>query len=224
VVARTWLSITVELVSGRGEEFWPRPGRIFAAARTHTFEQLGAAIDDAFARWDLAHLRLFTLADETPVCSFGIWEEPPDDAIDGDKVKLSRLALGEQFAYVFDMGDEWAHLCTVAEQRIDPLDQLGIVPMEPTAYWGWGDLPDQYGRRWNGDDGESRCPSARRSRWRSCRRSCRGGVHAGADNGDSRAPAGRRGAAGDRRQAALVAGANASVVAPDYRSSDRTSA
>jgi hypothetical protein len=158
VVARTWLSITVELVSGRGEEFWPRPGRIFAAARTHTFEQLGAAIDDAFARWDLAHLRLFTLADETPVCSFDIWEEPPDDAIDGDKAKLSRLAPGEQFAYVFDMGDDWAHLCTVAEQRIDPLEQVGIVPLEPTAYWGWGDLPDQYGRRWDGDDGESPVP------------------------------------------------------------------
>ncbi|MGW5666398.1 hypothetical protein [Micromonospora sp. NPDC003776] len=75
-VARRWLSIRVELVSGRGEDFWPRPGRIFAAVRAHTFEQLGAAIDDAFARWDLAHLRLFTLTDETAVCSFRVWDEP----------------------------------------------------------------------------------------------------------------------------------------------------
>lgn len=157
-MARTWLSIRVELVSGRGEDFWPRPGRIFAAARTHTFEQLGAAIDDAFARWDLAHLRLFTLADETPVCSFGVWEEPPDGAVDSDKTELSRLTPGEQLAYVFDMGDDWAHLCTVDEQRIDPLDQLGFVPTEPTPYWGWGNLPDQYGRRWDGDDGESPMP------------------------------------------------------------------
>jgi hypothetical protein len=29
-MARTWLSIRVELVSGRGTEYWPRPGRIFA--------------------------------------------------------------------------------------------------------------------------------------------------------------------------------------------------
>ena len=43
---RTWLSIRVDLVAGHGEHFWPRPGRIFAAARSHTFTQLAAAIDD----------------------------------------------------------------------------------------------------------------------------------------------------------------------------------
>ena len=36
VVARTWLSIRFELVSGRGEEFWPRPGRMVAGAGSHT--------------------------------------------------------------------------------------------------------------------------------------------------------------------------------------------
>lgn len=41
---------------------WPRPGRTLAAARTHTFAQLATAIDDAFARWDRAHLHEFTLA------------------------------------------------------------------------------------------------------------------------------------------------------------------
>jgi hypothetical protein len=29
---RTWLSIRVELIEGRGERYWPRPGRLFAAA------------------------------------------------------------------------------------------------------------------------------------------------------------------------------------------------
>ena len=29
-VARTWLSLTVELVEGAGFRFWPRPGRVFA--------------------------------------------------------------------------------------------------------------------------------------------------------------------------------------------------
>jgi hypothetical protein len=29
------------------------------------------------------------------------------------------------------------------------------MPDEPVPYCGWGDLPDQYGRRWDGDDGES---------------------------------------------------------------------
>src|SRR6266568_2900149 len=64
-MARTWLSIRVDLVEGRGERFWPRPGRVFAAARRHTFAQLAEAIDDAFARWDRAHLHDFTLADGT---------------------------------------------------------------------------------------------------------------------------------------------------------------
>jgi hypothetical protein len=49
-MARTWLSIRVELVSGHGAEFWPRPGRVFAAARSHSFGQLAEAIDVSFAR------------------------------------------------------------------------------------------------------------------------------------------------------------------------------
>jgi hypothetical protein len=48
-MARTWLSIRVDLIEGHGEQYWPRPGRIFAAARSHTFKQLADAIDDAFA-------------------------------------------------------------------------------------------------------------------------------------------------------------------------------
>ncbi len=44
------------------------------------------------------------------------------------------------------------------EQRIDPLDELGIVPTQPTAYWGWGEVPDQYGRRWDSGDGELPMP------------------------------------------------------------------
>ncbi len=94
-MARTWLSIRVDLVAGRGKDLWPRPGRIFAASRTHTFKQLADAIDDAFARWDRAHL------------------------------------------------------CTVGRERIDPVGALGILPDNPLPYWGWGDIPDQYRRRWD---------------------------------------------------------------------------
>ena len=62
-MARTWLPIRVDLIEGHGEQYWPRPGRIFAAVRSHTFKQLANAIDDAFARWDRSHLQEFTLAD-----------------------------------------------------------------------------------------------------------------------------------------------------------------
>jgi hypothetical protein len=150
-----------ELVSGRGDAFWPRPGRIFAAARTHTFRQFATAIDDAFARWGRAHLHLFTLADKTEVSPMNWWDgDEPDGMLDGDRTTLAKLKPGDQFAYVFDLGDDWAHLCTVGEKRIDPADQLGIVPDKPLAYWGWGSMPDQYGRRWDGDDGESEVPKS----------------------------------------------------------------
>ncbi|MFE3784667.1 hypothetical protein ACFXPA_41560 [Amycolatopsis sp. NPDC059090] len=52
----------------------------------------------------------------------------------------------------------WADPCTVAPQRIDPLEQLGIEPEQPLPYWGWGAIPDQYGRDWDGDDGETPLP------------------------------------------------------------------
>lgn len=152
-MARTWLAIRVELVGGRSEDFWPRPGRLFAAARGHSFAQLAAAIDTAFSRWDLAHLHEFALADGSRI---GMPDsDEPDDVLDDRKTKLSRLALGEQFAYVFDFGDDWAHLCTVEEEKIDPLDELGDIPPQPTPFWGWGSIPDQYGRRRADDDGES---------------------------------------------------------------------
>jgi hypothetical protein len=158
-MARTWMSIRVDLVEGHGEQYWPRPGRIFAAARSHTFKELADAIDGAFARWDRAHLQEFTLADRTRLCL-----PDPDWEIDGTvtedyrRVRLSRLRPGEQFVYVFDLGDYWAHLCTVGPQRIDPVETLGILPGEPLAYFGWGDIPDQYRRRWDSDDGESSPP------------------------------------------------------------------
>jgi hypothetical protein len=158
-MARTWLSIRVELVEGRGERFWPRPGRIFAAARSHTFAQLAEAIDDAFARWDRAHLHEFELADGMRLTTpYEEWDSVSPVA-DDRRTKLSRLKPGEQFVYVFDLGDGWTHLCTVEPERIDPLDALGIIPAVPVSHWGWGDIPDQYGRRWNGDDGESSPPA-----------------------------------------------------------------
>jgi hypothetical protein len=157
-MARTWLSIRVDLVEGHGEQLWPRPGRLFVAARTHTFAQLAEAIDDAFARWDRAHLHEFELADGTRLATpYEDWEEP-GPAVDDRRAKLSRLKPGDQFVYVFDYGVDWAHLCTVGPERVDPWEVYGIEPPEPRPFFGWGDIPDQYRRRWDGDDGESRPP------------------------------------------------------------------
>lgn len=150
-MARSWLSIRVDLVAGRGEDFWPRPGRVLVARRTFTFRQLGHAIDVAFGRWDFAHLHRFVL-DDIELVPLDWWDDPPRDAAD-DSSRLSILELGQQFAYEFDFGDGWEHLCTVGPSRVDPLDVLGVEPDEPGVAFGWGDLPDQYGRRHDADDG-----------------------------------------------------------------------
>ncbi|MFF0284498.1 hypothetical protein ACFYSW_29935 [Rhodococcus aetherivorans] len=46
----------------------------------------------------------------------------------------------------------------VGKQKVDPDQVLGIRPEVPLPYWGWGSIPDQYGRRWADDDGQSRPP------------------------------------------------------------------
>jgi hypothetical protein len=83
------------------------------------------------------------------------WEDPIEGYVFAGAARLSRLEAGEQLLYTFDMGDDWTHICTVGQQRIDPLDTLGIVPDRPLSYWGWGNMPDQYSRRSEDDHGET---------------------------------------------------------------------
>lgn len=42
--------------------------------------------------------------------------------------------------------------------KVDPLEELGVRPDVPLPYWGWGSIPDQYGRQWATDDEERRAP------------------------------------------------------------------
>jgi len=151
---RTWLSIRVELVEGRGDHYWPRPGRLFAAARNHSYAQLATAIDEAFARWDRSHLHEFELTDGTRIGTSNP-ESDNEGVLDETRENLSRLHTSQQFIYVFDLGDDWTHLCTVVDVSIDPRGALGLVPNAPLPYFGWGNSPDQYGRAWADDDAES---------------------------------------------------------------------
>src|ERR1019366_3592094 len=152
----------------RGEQLWPYPGRVFAVGPAHTFADLARAIDNAFARWDLSHLSVFTLTDgrlvtdaatgaELATSAFGVM---PTAALDIEVAKVMQTVKeGAQFRYVFDLGDDWTHCCTVDAGHIDPADVLGVIPPAPMAYWGWGTIPDQYDRGWAEDDGEGRAPS-----------------------------------------------------------------
>lgn len=147
----TWIAIRIELVSGMGEQFWPRPGRILAASSKHTFGHLADAINVAFARWDLAHLWAFELADGTRVAEPDPWEMMDHDH--EPTRQLGTLAVDEQFVFEFDFGDSWLHLCTVEQVGLRPSEIFGATPTKPVPTWGWGELPDQYGRRWLDDDG-----------------------------------------------------------------------
>jgi hypothetical protein len=53
--------------------------------------------------------------------------------LDDRRTTLGRLRAAEQSVYMFDFGDDWTHLCTVGDHRIDPLETLGILPEGPAA-------------------------------------------------------------------------------------------
>jgi hypothetical protein len=147
-MARTWLAIEVELLGGGGIECDPPPGRVMIVAPSHTFAQLADAINAAFARWDLSHLHEFELPDGRLIGYPDDTFEPDMVWLDHAKLKVAReLKPGTEFTYVFDLGDYWRHRCRIQESKIDPITAYGVVPPGPVAVWGWGSIPDQYGRR-----------------------------------------------------------------------------
>lgn len=132
----------------------------------HTFADLAQSIDHAFARWDRGHLCKFDFADGTVVTDPETADEAaasPDGPMSGRARVLSEtriadsVAAGDEFRYEFDFGDGWTHACRV-DSEVDPLEVLGTRPGSPMAYFGWGSMPDQYGRRWVDDDGSGPKP------------------------------------------------------------------
>jgi hypothetical protein len=145
----------VDLLGGGGLELDPSPGRIFICGPSHTFGLLAEAINAAFARWDLSHLHEFELADGRligyPDDSF----EPDLSWEDQDKLKPVReLKPGQRFVFTFDLGDNWRHRCEVLPDKMDPREEWGPdpLPRQPVAIWGWGTIPDQYGRKSGPED------------------------------------------------------------------------
>ena len=117
---------------------------------SHTFAGLADAINAAFARWDLSHLHEFELAGGRRI-GF-VDPEPFGDAVIEEQAAVKVAAAvrpGEEFVFVFDFGDRWEHRCRVLAQKADPRQEWGDgpLPRRPVAIWGWGLIPDQYGRR-----------------------------------------------------------------------------
>jgi hypothetical protein len=140
----------VILVSKGGEELVDPPGRDLLVNSAHTFADIAGAIDRAFARWDLSHLHEFRLLDGRRIVIQDA-DEPEEigpDHLDERAQSLSTMGLrsGGTFFYVFDFGEDWEHGCTVLRADVDPEEEVGIVPTEILPIFGWGAIPDQYGR------------------------------------------------------------------------------
>ena len=149
-MARTWLQVRVDLLGGLGARLKPSPGRIFIVGPSHTFLALADAINAAFARWDLSHLHEFELVDGRRIgfVDAGLFE---DDGVVEEQaaVKVAdAVRPGDEFGFVFDFGDRWEHHCRVLGEKADPRQEWGAgpLPKQPVAIWGWGVIPDQYGR------------------------------------------------------------------------------
>jgi len=155
-----WMTMRVELVAGLGQDHDPGLGRLLLVGPSHTFADLHEAIETAFARWDRSHLHQFTLADGRLVGVPDPDEDEPGQAPMDERTLtvVGSLAEGDRLLYEFDFGDRWLHDCRVDGMGVDPLRLAGIRPRQIIPVWGWGVLPDQYDRRWDGDDGERDLP------------------------------------------------------------------
>jgi hypothetical protein len=154
-VSGTWLQVRVDLV-GAGRRANEDPGRIVIVGPRHTFAQLADAINVSFARWDLSHLHEFELAGGRKI-GFPDDEYAPE-LVWEDQAALKvvdEVAPGDEFVFTFDFGANWRHRCRVLEDRVDPREVYGPgrLPTRPVVTWGWGWIPDQYGRRSFDDDG-----------------------------------------------------------------------
>lgn len=150
----SWLTIKVELLSGRALTLKHPPGRLMLAAPQHSLAELAEAIDLAFARWDHSHLHEFEFTDGGRYMPGGSDFEP--GVMDSEDVTLRSLGLagGASFEYVFDLGDNWKHRCLVHSTDADPEEEYGSPPDQPVPIWGWGTIPDQYGRITEAEDDE----------------------------------------------------------------------
>ena len=144
-----WTIVRVILSAKGGEEVSEPPGRDLLVAGSHTFAALAAGIDSAFARWDLSHLHEFRLSGgRTIVMPDPEGFDDDDEGLDEGKLTFGEAGLltGATFEYLFDLGDEWQHDCTVLRTDVDPVEEFGHSGPGIVPVFGWGAIPDQYGR------------------------------------------------------------------------------
>ena len=107
------------------------------------------------SRPDFSHLYDFELPDGA-VVGFPDTDFGEDHVLDHTRTKVAALLKpGHRFGYRFDFGDEWIRECMVQPEKVDPVHAYGEVPANPVPIFGWGTIPDQYGRLTDGSDDET---------------------------------------------------------------------
>jgi hypothetical protein len=123
-----WMTVRVELVSGRGMDLDPPPGRVSSSARP-----------TPSATWPTRSICIWR-AGTSVICTFSgskadersvtrIPSSPTGLTTNG--TVSSELSKGDEFEYVFDFGDDWTHHCRVEEVGIDPAEVFGEEPALP---------------------------------------------------------------------------------------------
>lgn len=136
-MALRWQRIRVELVRGRGVDLDPAPGRIMLVPPEATLEDFGLGVDLAFGRWDVTQGRSFRSVPR------GRHEARRLTAVPLGRPVRDAFARNDVFEYVLG-DDDWVHVCLVEEFVARKATQ-GLAPI-PVPTFGWGSIPDQYGR------------------------------------------------------------------------------
>jgi hypothetical protein len=151
-----WMTIRVVLQGGAGSTLAHPPGRVLLVSAEHAFQELAEAIDTAFARWDLTPSHEFEVEGRLLRSADAPDDDEPAllDIADSAEVTVGEVGLreGAAFLYRFDPGEQWVHQCAVEEVGVDAFGLVGDEPEMPVPVFGWGPLPDQYGRLTEEDD------------------------------------------------------------------------
>lgn len=143
-----WMTIRVVLTGREGTPLPLPAGRVLLANTDHTFADLAEAIDTAFGRWDLTPLHEFEVGERYLISDLDSAGDSEGGAEQSDRVRLGDIELrpGARMRYTFDLGERWLHECDIEAAGANPIDLYGEEPEIPVPIFGWGAVPDQYGR------------------------------------------------------------------------------
>jgi hypothetical protein len=156
-----WMTVKVVLERGADTPLAHPPGRVLLVHADHTFADLAEAIDVSFGRWDLDPGHVFEVEGRTVTAP--VPAAPDAETEDSEEVAVGEvgLRLAAHFRYVFDPGGGgWVHGCTVEGVGVDPFELHGEEPESPVPLFGWGALPDQYGRLTEDDEPDEEAEGA----------------------------------------------------------------